>query len=112
VIEMMATLRFGKLPSNVPNYGSMSMCSFVVAERGFAHEIAVQLATSSGAVSPTIRELLKMRLGRRRPTALHIRRALEAAGVEFIDENGGGPSVRLRTRPGKRPSRVPRGGAQ
>jgi len=27
---------------------------------------------------------------------LAIRRALEAAGVEFIDENGGGPGVRLR----------------
>jgi hypothetical protein len=25
-----------------------------------------------------------------------IRRALEVAGVEFIDENGGGPGVRLR----------------
>jgi hypothetical protein len=25
-----------------------------------------------------------------------IRRAFEAAGVEFIDENGGGPGVRLR----------------
>jgi hypothetical protein len=29
---------------------------------------------------------------------LAIRRALEAAGVEFIDENGGGPGVRLRKR--------------
>ena len=29
---------------------------------------------------------------------LAIRRALEAAGVEFIDENGGGPGVRLRNR--------------
>jgi hypothetical protein len=27
---------------------------------------------------------------------LAVRRALEAAGVEFIDENGGGPGVRLR----------------
>jgi hypothetical protein len=27
-----------------------------------------------------------------------IRGALEAAGVEFIDENGGGPGVRLRKR--------------
>ena len=26
------------------------------------------------------------------------RRALESAGVEFIDENGGGPGVRLRKR--------------
>jgi hypothetical protein len=29
---------------------------------------------------------------------LAIRRALEAGGVEFIDENGGGPGVRLRKR--------------
>jgi len=28
-----------------------------------------------------------------------IRRALELAGVEFIDENGGGPGVRLRKPP-------------
>jgi len=27
-----------------------------------------------------------------------IRRVLEAAGVEFIDANGGGPGVRLRAR--------------
>ena len=27
-----------------------------------------------------------------------VRRALEAAGVEFIDENGGGQGVRLRKR--------------
>ena len=30
---------------------------------------------------------------------LAVRRALEAAGVEFIDENGGGPGVRLRKLP-------------
>jgi hypothetical protein len=29
---------------------------------------------------------------------LAVRRALEAAGVEFIDENGGGAGVRLRHR--------------
>jgi ribosome-binding protein aMBF1 (putative translation factor) len=29
---------------------------------------------------------------------LAIRRALELAGVEFTDENGGGPGVRLRKR--------------
>ncbi len=27
---------------------------------------------------------------------LALRRSLESAGVEFIDENGGGPGVRLR----------------
>ena len=38
----------------------------------------------------------------RRPVsneAIHaIRKALERAGIEFIDENGGGPGVRLRKR--------------
>jgi len=38
----------------------------------------------------------------RRPVsneAIHtIRKALESAGAEFIDENGGGPGVRLRKR--------------
>jgi hypothetical protein len=31
---------------------------------------------------------------------LAVRRALESAGVEFIDENGGGPGVRLRKQSG------------
>jgi transcriptional regulator with XRE-family HTH domain len=31
-----------------------------------------------------------------------VRHALEAAGVEFIDENGGGPGVRLRKRQSKK----------
>jgi hypothetical protein len=33
---------------------------------------------------------------------LAVRRALESAGVEFIDENGGGPGVRLRKRQPKK----------
>ena len=32
------------------------------------------------------------------PNDMAVRRALEAGGVEFIDENGGGPGVRLRRR--------------
>jgi hypothetical protein len=32
------------------------------------------------------------------PNDLAVRRALEAAGVVFIDENGDGPGVRLRKR--------------
>jgi hypothetical protein len=34
---------------------------------------------------------------------LAVRRALEGAGVEFIDENGGGPGLRLRKRQAKKP---------
>jgi hypothetical protein len=32
------------------------------------------------------------------PNDAAVRHALEAAGVEFIDENGGGSGVRLRKR--------------
>ena len=32
---------------------------------------------------------------------LAVRRAFELAGIEFIEENGGGPGVRLRKRPQK-----------
>nr|WP_247407406.1 MULTISPECIES: transcriptional regulator [unclassified Bradyrhizobium] len=34
-----------------------------------------------------------------------LRRALESAGIEFIDENGGGPGVRLRKATNDRPRR-------
>ena len=34
----------------------------------------------------------------RRATLDVVRRAFKSAGVEFIDENGGGPGVRLRKR--------------
>jgi hypothetical protein len=33
-----------------------------------------------------------------RTTLAALKTALEAAGVEFIEENGGGPGVRLRKR--------------
>ena len=38
------------------------------------------------------------------PNDLAVRQAFEAAGVEFIDENGGGPGVRLRKRQEKKAS--------
>jgi hypothetical protein len=34
-----------------------------------------------------------------------VRRALETNGIEFIDENGGGPGVRLRKRQRVKPSK-------
>jgi len=38
------------------------------------------------------------RLGGREDTAKKIKTAIEIAGIEFIDENGGGRGVRLRRR--------------
>jgi hypothetical protein len=46
-------------------------------------------------------------LGGRDVTASKIQSALEAAGIEFIDENGGGPGVRLRKWQGKKPRSEP-----
>ena len=49
---------------------------------------------------PTIKRLEAQEglFGGRDETGTKIRMALEAAGIEFIDENGGGPGVRLRKR--------------
>jgi len=44
----------------------------------------------------TIHQLEKDGSQSRRATLDVVRRALETAGVEFIDENGGGAGVRLR----------------
>ena len=58
-----------------------------------------QLATEADVSIPTIKRLEAQDgpLGGRRETGSKIRAALEAAGVEFIEENGGGPGVRLRS---------------
>jgi transcriptional regulator with XRE-family HTH domain len=59
-----------------------------------------QLASAAGISLPTIKRLEAAEglLGGRQTTAQKIERALEAAGIEFIAENGGGPGVRLRER--------------
>jgi DNA-binding XRE family transcriptional regulator len=59
-----------------------------------------QLAETADVSLPTIKRLEANDgpLGGRSGTSTKIRTALEAAGVEFIDENGGGPGVRLRKR--------------
>jgi DNA-binding XRE family transcriptional regulator len=53
------------------------------------------LAIAAGVSTNTVTRLERgeMLLPR---TLVVIRAALEAAGIEFIDENGGGPGVRLR----------------
>jgi predicted transcriptional regulator len=59
------------------------------------------LAKASGVSLPSIKRLETQpgELGAQRRTIEAIVKALEKAGVEFIDENGGGPGVRLRKSP-------------
>ena len=62
------------------------------------------LAERSGLSEPTIARLeaIDGELGGRKGTAAKIRKAIETAGVEIIEENGGGPGVRLRKHTSKR----------
>ena len=58
------------------------------------------LAAASSVSLPTVKRLEAKPgiMAAHLSTTVALRKALEAAGIEFIDENGGGPGVRLRKR--------------
>ena len=68
------------------------------AGRALIRWSAEDLARASAVGLTTIRraELTEGETSMTAANSLAVRRALETAGVEFIDENGGGPGVRLR----------------
>ena len=70
------------------------------AARALINWSAGDLARHSSVSLRTIRraELGDRQTSMTAPNDLAIRRVFEVAGVEFIDENGGGPGVRLRKR--------------
>lgn len=68
------------------------------AARGLLGWNQEDLATRAGVSQVTVHQLEAGSTQPRRATLDVIRRAFEKAGVEFIDENGGGPGVRLRRR--------------
>lgn len=57
-----------------------------------------QLADEAGISVETVKRIERGsgEIGANSKTVAAVQRALEAAGVEFIEENGGGPGVRLR----------------
>ena len=58
-----------------------------------------QLAKQAGLSLPTVKRVETERGPKVSEDARYaLQRALELGGVEFIDENGGGPGVRLRRR--------------
>ncbi len=71
------------------------------AARALIRWTAKDLAEASAVGVTTIRraELSLHETSMTTANDLSVRRALEAAGVEFIDENGGGPGVRLKKTP-------------
>ena len=74
------------------------------AARALIRWTAEDLARETALSVTTIRraELTQVETSMTAANDLAVRRALEAAGVEFIDENGGGPGVRLRKRQAKK----------
>ena len=68
------------------------------AARSLVRWSAEDLARESSLSVATIRraELADDETSMTAANNLAVRRALESAGVAFIDENGGGPGVRLR----------------
>ena len=55
-----------------------------------------ELANQAGVGIMTVHQLEKDGSQSRRATLEVVQRALESAGIEFIEENGGGAGVRLR----------------
>jgi transcriptional regulator with XRE-family HTH domain len=74
--------------------------SQIRAARALLHWSAEDLARESALGLATIRraENSENKTSMTAANDLSVRRALETAGVEFIEENGGGPGVRLRRR--------------
>ena len=66
------------------------------AARGLLEITQSQLARAADLGLSTVVDFEKERRQVSLGAVQAIRRALEGAGVEFIDENGGGPGVRLR----------------
>lgn len=77
------------------------------AARALIRWRAEDLARESAVGVATIRraELVDEETSMTAANNMAVRRALEAAGIEFIDENGGGPGVRLRKRQRPKPSK-------
>lgn len=73
------------------------------AARGLLNWSQADLADKAAVGIVTVRHFEAGAHTPRRATVDVIRRAFESAGVQFIDENGGGPGVRLRTRQQKTP---------
>jgi hypothetical protein len=89
--------------NNVKGDGPSLHAAQIRAARALLRWSAEELAQASALGANTVRRA-EVSEGATSLTAANdraIRRALEDAGVEFIDENDGGPGVRLR-RPIKR----------
>ena len=90
-MELWESIGLAKLPAMV----APEQCR---AARGLLAWSQQELADKARVGVVTVHQLEAGTGQPRKATLEVIRRAFEAAGVEFIEENGGGPGVRLRKR--------------
>jgi transcriptional regulator with XRE-family HTH domain len=64
-----------------------------------------ELAKKAGVTANTVSRI-ENGADAKQSTILRLRQCLEGAGVEFIDENGGGPGVRLKKRQQRKAQRI------
>jgi transcriptional regulator with XRE-family HTH domain len=83
---------------HIRQFGRMISAAQCRAARALIDWSQQELANHAEVGVVTVHQLEAGLSQPRRATLDVIRRALEGAGVEFIDENGGGPGVRLRKR--------------
>jgi transcriptional regulator with XRE-family HTH domain len=72
------------------------------AARGLVDWTQQELADAARIGVATVRQFEGGGAEARQATLVVLKWALESAGIEFIDENGGGPGVRLRKRQKKK----------
>jgi len=82
----------------VPAEEVMLTASQCRAARGLLDWTQQKLADAARIGVATVRQFEAAGAEPRQTTLMVLKWAFEAAGVEFIDENGGGPGVRLRKR--------------
>jgi transcriptional regulator with XRE-family HTH domain len=82
----------------VPAQQAMITASQCRAARGLLDWTQQELADAARIGVATVRQFEASGSETRQATLAVLKWAFESAGVEFIDENGGGPGVRLRKR--------------
>ena len=97
---------------SVLRFGACAFANALTAGRFSTASAHIEKATQmlgwnsqAGVGIVTVRQVEAGDTEPRRSTLNVIRQAFERAGVEFIDENGGGPGLRLRKRPPAKPSK-------
>jgi hypothetical protein len=83
---------------------SVLSSELIRAARALLRREQRDLEAASSVSLPTIKRLESKPgiMAAHLSTVVALRKALEAAGIEFIDENGGGPGVRLKKRQRKK----------